>query len=328
MEENSEPVRNYTKAYGTYKKSVRQTEPYNPYEIRPLSDFKELIEAMKTHKYYGELSNKYLMRKDKFYELGYDRLNGKRLCKYPYGGNEDYVILYINFFLDDEPMTIVYVVTKENKKVEYEYGTSKSYYESTKKKGDPDSFVLYYNFTPISYSKNAIDENGEPFTIDFLIKNAGLKQFKKNKNLNNENIRQSYKNYYINKYQRTEPGKVKGYDSLPRGYDSLPEIFEIPGVCLKSMFKKPNIAPLINDYKKTVEEMKYNPDYNNISFSGEYVKKAAKEWDENIGQTSNKIPADESNIGNDMKRTKISGGKNKKTTKRRKNKRRQTRKRN
>ena len=322
MENTKEPpVRNYTKAYGLYKKSVRQTEPYNPYEKRPLSDFNELIEAMKKHEYYGKYYlGKYMIDSDRFYMYGYHKLNGKRLCKYPYGGNEDYEILYINFFLDDEPMTIVYVVNKENKSVEYNYGESR--YETTKKKGDPDSFVLYYNFTPISYSKNAVDENGKPFTIDFLIENAGLKQFKKNKNLDNENITQKYKNYYINKYQRNHfPEKI-------RGFDSRAEIFEIPGVCLKSMFKKPNIAPLINDYKKTVEEMKYNTDYNNISFSGEYVKKAAKEWDENIGQTSNKIPADESNIGNDMKRTKISGGKNKKTTKRRKNKRRQTRKRN
>ena len=314
MEENAEPVRNYTKAYGIYKKSVRQTEQYNPYEIRPLSDFKELIEAMKTHKYYGKNT-------DKFYELGYDRLNGKRLCKNPYGKTENYVILYINFFSDDEPMTIVYVVNKEFKKVVYTWGMME--YRSTKKKDDPTDFLLYYNFTPISYSKNAVDEDGKPYTIDDLIKYAGIKQFKKNTTkLNVDNVSENYQNYYINKYQKTfKPEKI-------RGFDSRAEIFEIPGECLKSMFKKPNIAPLINDYKKTVEEMKYNPDYNNISFSGEYVKEAAKQWNENVGQTSNKTPANESEQNEDFKRTRTSGGKNKKKTKRRKNKRRQTKKRN
>ena len=275
------PVRNYTKAYGLYKKSVNQSDKFNPYEKRPLSDFNEFIQAMKTHINYKKnyFSN--------IHTSGYDKLNGKKICRTPYNAHENYVVFYINFFLNDVPMTIVYVADKK-----------------------PES-SFFYNITPIAYSKNAVDENGNPFTIDFLINNAGLKQFKKITNQTNDM-------YQIDSMANRTPG-----------FDSRTEVFEIPGECFKNLFTKPNIAPLINDYKKTVEEMKGEPITSQyIPWLGEYYREDKAQWDKHLAETSNKRPVDESNIGNDMKRTKISGGKNKKKTKRRKNKKQKTRKRN
>ncbi len=323
MDENQKS----NQAFNLYKKSLKKTieknEPFNPYEIRPLSDFKNIVDYMRK-------TNRKRTDNINVYEFVYDR----KICKNNFKTfNKDYrrlEILYINFFLNDVPMTIVYAVKWNLIQIEYATKLKKFEYR-------PNDIHVDYVFKPIAYSKNAVDENGKPFTIDFLIENAGLKQIEQLKNKNilyrykiTPTFQDSLRDKYDFAYFEGDLNAPNGLNqSELTGLDLRSEIFVIPNYCLGNFtYSKPNIGPLMSDFKNTVEEMKYNPDYNNISFSGEYVKKAAKEWDENVGQISNKSPADELEQNEDFKRTRTSGGKNKKTTKRRKNKRRQTRKRN
>ncbi len=316
MEENQKSNR----AFNLYEKSIKKTEPFNPYEIRPLSDFKNIVDYMRT-------TNKKKTNNINIYEFVYDRT----ICRDNFKtSNTDYPrleIFYINFFLNNIPMTIVYAV-KWNF-VQINYAKKPKKYESR-----VNDIQILSVFKPIAYSKNAVDENGNPFTIDFLIENAGLKQivsFKNKNKLYGHDINPLFKNSLQDKYElayfqpdRSAPNGLN--QSELTGLDLRSEIFIIPNYCFGSMFNKPDIAPLISDFKNTVEEMKWDPDPSMISFTGEHVREEAKKWDENFG-SSNKRPADELEQNENFKYTRTSGGKNKKKTKRRKNKRRQTRKR-
>jgi len=283
------------------KKTIKNNKDFNPYEIRYLSDFKNIIDYMRIS---SPKTN------TNVYKFIYDR----KICKNNFKTfNRDYddlVIFYINFFLKNVPMTIVYALIGKEFTIDY-----------VKKPdiADPKRVNLYSNFKPIAYSKNAVDKNDKPFDIQFLVENAGLKQLKtKAKMINNKKITPLFQDTFNGRYMLSNnPNDLKGLD--PRS-----EIFVIPNYCFGSLtFNKPDIAPLMSDFKNTVEEMKWNPDYNNISFSGEYVKEAATQWNKNVGQTSNKRSSDELNIDN-IKHSKTSGGKNNKITKKIKNKRAQT----
>ena len=319
MEENQKSNR----AFNLYEKSIKKIEPFNPYEIRHLSDFKNIVDYMRT-------TNKKKTNNINIYEFVYDR----KICKNNFKTfDRDYhrlEIFYINFFLNDVPMTIVYAVKWDLIKIEY--ATKLKKFEMR-----PKDMQVKYVFKPIAYSKNAVDENGKPFTIDFLIENAGLKQIEQLKNkkiLYRYKITPEFQNSLKDKYRvahfQHDFNSPNGLNqSELTGLDLRSEIFIIPNYCLGNlMYSKPNIRPLISDFKNTVEEMKGAPittPY--IPWAGEYYREGEKQWNEHLAESSNKRPADESNIGNDMKRSRTSGGKNKKTTKRRKNKRRQTRKR-
>ncbi len=300
-------------AFRLYQKSLKKTKKnnkdFNPYEIRHLADFKEIIDYMSSS------SQKTVTN---VYKFVYNR----KICKNNFKtSNRDYnnlTIFYINFFYKDEQMTIVYVSMVTDYPIDYVGQPTIM---------DPRTVKVYFNFKPIAYSENAVNKDGKPFDIDFLVKNAGLKQLKTNiKTINNRKVTPSFQTMLKGRYiLSNNPNDLKGLD--PRS-----EIFVIPNYCFGSLsFNKPNIGPLMRDFKNTVEEMKYNPDYNNISFSGEYVKEAAKQWNENFGQTSNKTPADKLEQNEDFKHTKTSGGKtktkNKKKTKRKINKKRKTKKR-
>ncbi len=323
MEENQKSNR----AFNLYEKSIKKTEPFNPYEIRPLSDFKNIVDYMRT-------TNKKKTNNINIYEFVYDRT----ICRDNFKtSNTDYPrleIFYINFFLNNIPMTIVYAV-KWNF-VQINYAKKPKKYESR-----VNDIQILSVFKPIAYSKNAVDENGNPFTIDFLIENAGLKQivsFKNKNKLYGHDINPLFKNSLQDKYElayfqpdRSAPNGLN--QSELTGLDLRSEIFIIPNYCLGNlMYSKPNIGPLISDFKNTVEEMKGAPittPY--IPWAGEYYREGEKQWDEHLAESSNnnnKRSTDELEQNEDFKRTRKSGGKNKKKTKRRKNKRRQTRKRN
>ncbi len=321
MEENQKSEQAFDLYKKSLKKTIKNNKDFNPYEFRHLSDFKNIVDHMRK-------TNRKDMNNINVYEFVYDR----KICKDNFKTfNRDYnrlKIFYINFFLNDVPMTIVYAVKWDLIKIEYATKLKKFEYR-------PNDIHVDYVFKPIAYSKNAVDENGKPFTIDFLIENAGLKQIEQLKNkkiLYRYKITPEFQNSLKDKYRvayfQRDVNAPNGLNqSELTGLDLRSEIFIIPNYCFGSMFNKPDIAPLISDFKNTVEEMKWDPDPSMISFTGEHVREEAKKWDENFG-SSNKRPADELEQNENFKYTRTSGGKNKKKTKRRKNKRRQTRKRN
>ncbi len=318
MDENQTSNR----SFNMYKKSVKKGKPFNPYEIRTLSDFKNIVDYMKK-------TNKKETNNVNVYEFNYDR----KICKNNFKtSNTDYPyleIFYINFFLNDVPMSIVYAVKWSFIQIEYETKLKKNEWRL-------NNMRINYDFKPIAYSKNAVDSDGNPFDIDFLIENAGLKQIEQLKNkkmLYRQKITPSFQNSLKDKYTlayfQIDKSAPNGLDqSELTGLDFRSEIFIIPNYCFGSMFDKPNIGPLMRDFKNTVEEMKGAPittPY--IPWAGEYYREGEKQWNEHLAESFNKRPTYESNIGNDMKRLKPSGGKNKKKTKRKINKKQRTKKR-
>ena len=302
MEENQNNTPN---PIDVYNKSVQKYIGENPnYMTRTLDEFNNLVNNSYLPKNPSNIYN-YSDYYDKLGNLSYDSRTGKQYCL-KYNPFCVYRFIYVYFFLNNIPMSIVYLTTISSERI----GTSKPIF-------------AYNNFIPVAYSKDAVDKNGKPFNIDKLIKDAGVKQLKKD--------------YFYNTI--SEPNgtytRLKEYKYMLKynapslaGFSDKTRIYIFPFNSIEKFDNIKDITPLMSDLKNTIEEMKWDPDPSMISFTGEHVREEAKKWDENVGQTSNKRPVDESNIGNDMKRTKISGGKNKKKTKKRKNKRRQTRKRN
>lgn len=265
-----------------YKNSVYQYNEDNYYKPKDLADFSDIIQYMRTN------YEKYA----KFHSSIYEYSETDKKCKGKKTDNKNIVYIYINFFLNNKPMTIVYIAN-----VEYYYDTSTR----------NNLIKTFNNIIPISYSKNAVDNNGNPFSIDKLIEDSIINQISLKNVFNVMGQPVSNPKYALNL------NSSKIIDFNPKS-----EVFIFPAKCFKYIYQdKKDINPLINDFKNTVEEMKGETITNpNIPWVGEYYREAENQWNKHLDETSDKIRGGKTKT------------KNKKKTKRKINKKRKTKKRN